>query len=181
MEELAYGVAVSCPGVSLLESDLNYWKNEHRETLETDLEKAAATERYVFEFIAGNLRRENLDSILAAVSAKPWYNALWIPDLDKVQHDSKLNYDPLPYFNKMQQPVLIVQGMSDEIIPPNSYLVISETLKNGGNTTCDTLLLKGANHSMYFTGNSDFPYWSKLHPDYLKGMGDWIKSTIAGE
>ena len=29
LESLEYGVAVSCPGVSLLESDLNYWKNRN--------------------------------------------------------------------------------------------------------------------------------------------------------
>lgn len=181
LKELAYGVAVSCPGVSLLESDLNYWQNEHRAALGPDLDKAAAAERNVFEFIAGNLTREDLDGLLADAASESWYSALWIPDLNEVQPDSKLNYNPLPYFEKTRQPVLIIQGMSDEIIPPNSYLTISEILKKGGNTTVDTMLLDGTNHSMYFMGKSDFPYWSKLHADYLEGMSDWINSTTAVE
>ncbi len=44
----------------------------------------------------------------------------------------------------------------------------------------DTLLLEGASHSMYYVGESDFPYWSKLHPDYLVSIKDWI-TAIAEE
>jgi len=36
------------------------------------------------------------------------------------------------------------------------------------------VLLEGASHSMYFVGDSDFPYWSKLHPNYITTIKEWV-------
>jgi hypothetical protein len=30
---------------------------------------------------------------------------------------------------------------------------------------------------MNYVGESDFPYWSKLHPDYLKTIKNWINTV----
>jgi dipeptidyl aminopeptidase/acylaminoacyl peptidase len=91
--------------------------------------------------------------------------------------DKKLLYSPVQYFEKVQQPILIVQGTMDEIIPPNSHEIISNALKNANNTDYETILLEGASHSMYYVGESDFPYWSRLHPDYLTTIEDWMNSV----
>ena len=48
LESLEYGVAVSCPGVSLLESDLNYWKNRNAEIIGNEIEAATKLQRKVF-------------------------------------------------------------------------------------------------------------------------------------
>jgi len=31
---------------------------------------------------------------------------------------------------------------------------------------------------MYNAGKSDFPYWAKLHNDYLKNIDEWINLTF---
>lgn len=62
----------------------------------------------------------------------------------------------------------------DRIIPANSYELISEALKKAGNTGFEVVLLEGASHSMHKVGQSDFPYWSKLHPDYVTTIEDWV-------
>ena len=71
----------------------------------------------------------------------------------------------------------ILQGKMDEIIPANSIELISDALKKSGNANFKTVLLDGASHSMHQVGESDFPYWSKLHPDYLTTIENWINTV----
>jgi dipeptidyl aminopeptidase/acylaminoacyl peptidase len=177
LKNLKYGIVVSCPGVTLLESDLNYWKNRNVEIVGKDIDEATIVQGKVFEFIAGNLSRKDVEKTLNNEKSNSWFKHIWVPNLDEVQTDKKLLYSPIPYFETTQQPILILQGTLDEIIPANSYEIISEALTKSGNKSFETILLEGASHSMYFVGESDFPYWSKLHPDYLKTIENWIKSN----
>ena len=100
-----------------------------------------------------------------------------MPNLDEVQTDKKLLFSPIPYFETTKQPILILQGTKDEIIPSNSYETISEALIKSDNANFKTVLLEGASHSMYYVGESDFSYWSKLHPDYLITIENWINTV----
>ncbi|MBO0322770.1 hypothetical protein J0X14_10715 [Muricauda sp. CAU 1633] len=177
LENLQYGIAVSCPGVSLLESDLNFWKNRNAETIGNEIEDAAKLQRKVFEFIGGKIAREDLEKAIDAEKSKSWFTHIWVPNLDEVQVDKKLLYTPIPYFETTKQPILIVQGKMDEIIPPNSHSLISEAIEKSGNDNFKTVLIEGASHSMYDVGESDFPYWSKLHPDYVTTIKDWVNSV----
>ena len=177
LNSLKYGIAVSCPGVSLLESDLNYWKNRNAELLGNHLEEAAQMQRQVFEHIAGKISRVDLEKMIETKKSASWFKNIWVPNLDEVQIDKKLLYSPIPYFETTKQPILILQGTKDEIIPLNSYEIISKALITSGNHNYKTVLLEGASHSMYYVGESDFPYWSKLHPDYLATIDNWIHTV----
>jgi pimeloyl-ACP methyl ester carboxylesterase len=179
LPELQFGISVSCPGSTLLESDLNAWKNEHAETLGSDLENAAGLQRQVFEHIAGILPRPDLERALIENRSQPWFSQIWVPDLEEVQTDPKLLYGPLPYFEHVLQPLLLVQGTRDEIIPLNSARVISAALDRAGNDRYQVVLLQDADHAMYYAGESDFPYWAKLHPDYLTNLEHWL-DTFSG-
>jgi predicted esterase len=176
LKELKYGIVVSCPGTTLLESDLNYWKNRNTKNLGINIEQATSFERKVFETIAGNISKETLEKEINLIKSQDWYTMVWIPKLDEIEIDKKLNYTPIPYFEKTKQPVLIVQGSLDEIIPEDSYEVITEALKKAQNKNYEIVLLQGASHSMYYIGQSDFPYWSKLHPEYVATLENWINT-----
>ena len=119
-----------------------------------------------------------MEKAIETEKSKPWFTSIWIPNLDEVQTDEKLAYTGVPYFEKTVQPLLIIQGTDDEIIPTDSHVVISEALKKANNKKHTTVLLQNANHSMYNTGKSDFPYWAKLHNDYLKTIDEWIHSNF---
>jgi hypothetical protein len=177
VESLEYGVVISCPGVSLLESDLNYWKNKNAELVGNEIADAIELQRKVFEFIAGKITKPALQKAIDSQRSKSWFKQIWIPDLEEVQTDKKLLYSPIPYFETTKRPILIIQGKMDEIIPVNSYVIISDAIKKSGNDNFKTVLLEGASHSMYNVGESDFPYWSKLHPDYLTTIEDWINTV----
>ena len=174
LKDLKYGIAVSCPGSTLLESDLNYWKNRNIEKLEDNIEEATNFERKVFETIAGENSIEALEKEINAAKSKAWFNMVWIPNLNEIEIDRKLKYSPLPYFEKIKQPILIVQGSMDEIIPENSYEMITKSLEKAQNKAYEIILLEGASHSMYDVGQNDFPYWSKLHPKYISVLENWI-------
>lgn len=176
LKELKYGIAVSCPGTTLLESDLNYWKNRNTKNLGINIEQATSFERKVFETIAGNISKETLEKEINLIKSQDWYNMVWIPKLDEIEIDKKLNFTPIPYFEKTKQPLLIVQGSLDEIIPEDSHEVITEALKKAQNKNYEIVLLQGASHSMYDIGQSDFPYWSKLHPEYVATLENWINT-----
>ena len=64
----------------------------------------------------------------------------------------------------------------DEIIPEDSYQIISQSLEKAHNKTFEIVMLEGASHSMYDVGQSDFPYWSKLHPKYMDILENWINN-----
>lgn len=176
LKDLKYGIAVSCPGSTLLESDLNYWKNRNKETLGENIEEAYKFERKVFETIAGEISKETLQKEINAAKSQEWFDKVWVPNLNEIEIDKKLKYTPLPYFEIIKQPVLIVQGGLDEIIPPNSYEIITEALEKGQNKAYEIILLEGASHSMYDVGQIDFPYWSKLHPRYIGLLENWINN-----
>ena len=177
LENLNYGIVVSCPGVSLLESDLNYWRNRNADVIGNEIDTAANFQRKVFEFIAGKLSRTDLEKDINNEKTNSWFANIWVPNLDEVQTDKKLLFSPIPYFETIKQPILILQGTKDEIIPANSYETISEALIKSGNDNFKTVLLEGASHSMNNIGKSDFPYWSKLHPDYLTTIENWINTV----
>jgi hypothetical protein len=177
LENLNYGIVVSCPGVTLLESDLNYWRNRNAKLLGNHLDDATLLQRKVFEFMAGKLSRADLEKAINSKKSASWFANIWVPNLDEVQPDKRLLYSPIPYFEKTRQPILIMQGKMDEIIPVNSYLLITDALKKSGNDNYKTVLLEGASHSMSNIGGSDFPYWFKLHPDYLTTIENWINTV----
>jgi uncharacterized protein len=174
---LKYGIAVSCPGVTLLESDLNYWRNRNADIIGNEIDAATKFQRKVFEFIAGKLSRTDLEKAIDNEKSSSWFTNIWVPNLDEVRTDKKLLYSPIPYFETTKQPILILQGTKDEIIPANSYETISEALIKSDNDNFKTVLLEGASHSMNNIGKSDFPYWSKLHPDYLTTIVNWINTV----
>lgn len=173
LPELKYGISVSCPGSTLLESDLNAWKNNNSVISEEGVD----LQRKVFEYIAGTLERSEVEKAIEVEKSKTWFPNIWIPNLDEVKTDEKLRYSPMPYFQKTKQPILVIQGTMDEIIPKKSHEIISSALEEAGNCDYKIVQLKDADHSMYQVGQTDFPYWAKLHDDYLKTIEDWVNTV----
>lgn len=174
IENLAFGIVVSCPSTSLLESDLNYWKNNNQSIIEDKyFNEAFNLERLVYQYIGGLTTRNELEQEINLNKNKPWFSKLWIPNLSEVEIDRKLQFTPMPYFKLINQPLLIIQGTKDEIIPEESSASIFKVLKNIQKNS-KVVLLSDANHSMQSVGKSDFPYWPMPHPDYLTTIYNWL-------
>ena len=172
---LAFGIVVSCPASTLLESDLNFWKNRNIEAIGVEnIDAAMSMQNAVFQYIAVNLSKQSLEEEIEKNSRQSWFHKVWVPELDQVDFDAKLNYSPLPYFKDNTSAMLVIEGTNDEIIPVQSLRTIKKTISRKGHKKNKFVTLKGADHSMMFKGKSDFPYWSSLHPDYMKTMLKWI-------
>ena len=175
LPELMFGIAVSCPGSTLLESDLNYWKNRHKTILSSKhLDLATEMQKSVFQYISGDLSKDQLEVSIEVNKNESWFEYIWIPAPEEVETDLKLNYSPLPFFELVKQPLLVLQGSMDEVIPTSSLRTIKKSIPSNKRSKNKYLMLKGADHSMMFKGESDFPYWQALHPDYTNTMLKWI-------
>lgn len=73
LPDLNYGIVVSCPGVTLLESDLNYWKNSNSNEIGDDLDEAVNLQGDVFRFIAGTLSKNDLEKLIKSKKDKGWF------------------------------------------------------------------------------------------------------------
>lgn len=174
--KLGFGIAVSCPSSTLLESDLNYWKNRNIELIGKDhIDEASNLQEAVFQYIASNLSKQTLELKIEENRSKTWFHNIWIPDLEQVEFDKKLNYSPLPYFKDNNSPMLIIEGTEDKIIPASSLDKIKKVIGPKKNEKTKFISLKGADHAMMFRGKSDFPYWTSLHPDYMDVMLKWME------
>ena len=71
--------------------------------------------------------------------------------------------------------MLVIEGTQDMIIPSSSLDEIKKVIGPQRNKKTKFISLKGADHAMMFQETSDFPYWTSLHPDYIKVMFNWIR------
>ncbi len=170
---LQSGIAISTPGCSLLESDLNFMMNRLRNEIDlADLSTAKTVQRAVFEYLAGHLTKSELNSVLKANEEKDFYKHLWIPELTTEIYE-ELSYSPMPHFEKLQRPVLVLQGGSDIVIPEESHSNIKQALDIARNTSSKIVLIEKANHSMTMV-DPQFPYWNIVHPDYYETVEKWL-------
>lgn len=174
MADLGFGISISCPKGTLLESDLNHWKNLNYEKIRKDnINQALELQGASYNYLAGNISYDSVLEIKNKYANEDWLRFVWIPEQD-VQKDYKLNFSGLPYFEKVTQPVLVIQGLSDNIIPEDSYRAIEQALKKSDSKDCEILTLENTTHSMTYV-NNEFPYFQLLPPNYLTVINDWLK------
>ncbi|MEQ8471800.1 MAG: CocE/NonD family hydrolase [Marinoscillum sp.] len=174
MPNLGFGISVSCPSGTLLESDLNHWRNLNYEKVgESNIDQAVKVQKAGYDYLAGNISYQSLLDTENENSDKDWFGNVWIPKQD-VQKDYKLNFSGLPYFRKITQPVLVIQGLSDNVIPEDSYRVIERALKKSDSKKYKVLTLENTNHSMTYL-DKEFPYFQLLPRDYLIVINDWLE------
>jgi len=174
MPDLRFGISISCPDGSLLESDLNHWKNINYNHIGMgNIELAYEVQKAGYDYLAGNISYELLEQLKNENSGEDWLKYVWIPERDG-QKDYKLNFSGLPYFEKITQTILVIQGLSDEVIPLNSYLTIEKAITKSKSTNYQIVTLENTSHSMTWL-NEGFPYFQILSPEYLPLVSDWLK------
>lgn len=174
MPDLGFGISISCPNGTLLESDLNHWKNlNYKQVGKDNINEALKVQKAGYDYIAGNISYESLEAKKKEYSKEDWIKYLWIPERD-VPKDYKLNFSGLPYFEKITQPILVIQGLADEVIPLNSYETIEKAIKKSKSANYKVFTLENTSHSMTYL-NEEFPYFQILSPEYLPVVSDWLK------
>lgn len=174
LPNLAFGISISCPDGTLLKSDLNHWKNLNRDQIGIkNMDHAIKTQEAGYNYLAGNITFESMEQIINKNSSEDWLKYIWIPERD-IQKDYKLNFSGLPYFKKITQPILVIQGLSDNVIPINSYKTIQKAISKSKTITSQVVTLENTSHSMTWL-DEDFPYFQLLSPEYLPLVSNWLK------
>lgn len=172
--DLGFGISISCPAGTLLESDLNHWKKLNRNQIgEKDIYEALKMQEAGYNYLSGNISYELLKLLRNKNASEDWLKYIWIPERD-TQKDYKLNFSGLPYFEKITQPILVIQGLADEVIPLNSYLIIEKAIKKSKSTNYQIATFENTSHSMTDL-NEEFPYFQILSPEYLPLVSNWLK------
>ncbi|MCG2459573.1 prolyl oligopeptidase family serine peptidase [Flavobacteriaceae bacterium F89] len=172
---LKFGISVSCPSGSLLESDLNNWENANIELIGKENIKAAyKVQKAGYDYLANNLSYKKLMAVTKKYKNKSWFKYIWIPE-ENIQKDYKLNFTGLPYFKKLSQPILVMQGLSDNVIPRDSYKIIEKAIKKSESKKYKILTLQNATHSMTILDKA-FPYFQILSPQYLVSIVNWMRT-----
>ena len=175
ISDLKFGISVSCPSGSLLESDLNNWKNTNIDQIgKGNIKVAYEVQKAGYDYLANNLSYKKLNSITSKYSNQDWFKYIWIPE-ENVQKDYKLNFIGLPYFKKISQPILVMQGLSDNVIPKNSYKIIQKAIKKSESKKYEILTLENTTHSMTNLDKA-FPYFQILSPKYLVSIVGWLNT-----
>jgi dipeptidyl aminopeptidase/acylaminoacyl peptidase len=175
MPNVGFGISVSCPSGTLLESDLNHWRNLNYEKIgESNIDQAMKVQKAGYDYLAGNISYQSLLDTENEYSDKDWFGNVWLPKQD-VQKDYKLNFTGLPYFKQIAQPVLVIQGLSDDVIPEDSYKDIEQALKKSDSRKYEVITLENTNHSMTYL-DKEFPYFQLLPSEYLIVINEWLEN-----
>lgn len=173
--ELKFGISISCPSGTLLESDLNNWKNLNIAQIgQENINVAAKVQKAAYDYLANNLSFKKLNAIKNKYINQDWFKYIWIPD-ENIQKDYKLNFSGLPYFKKISQPILVIQGLSDNVIPEKSYKIIEKAIKKSESKKYEILTFENTTHSMTNL-DKEFPYFQILSPKYLVSIVDWLNT-----
>ena len=173
LPDLGFGISISCPGGTLLESDLNHWKNLNINQIgRKNSKRALRMQEAGYNYLAGNIPYESLEQLKKENRREDWLKYVWIPERD-VPKDDRLNFSGLPYFKEITQPVLVIHGLSDEVIPAKSHKTIKRAIRKSKSTRYLCVTLENTSHSMTWL-NNDFPYFQILSPEYLPLVSDWL-------
>jgi uncharacterized protein len=92
------------------------------------------------------------------------------------------NYDPVPAWEQLRQPVLAQWGELDRIaVPQESSQLIRQALDRGDNTHYTIRLVPGVRHNLNRTANGGFDRIHSLPPNYGDVEASWIDRLAQGQ
>jgi dienelactone hydrolase len=111
--------------------------------------------------------RAQIDSAAARVA--------WLPFF--------LDYDPLPTARRVRQPVLILQGATDQQVTPDQAPELEAALRQGGNRDVTLRVFPNLNHLMVLDPDGSPAGYSKLRtnvvdPQVLGTLADWLVARL---
>lgn len=98
-----------------------------------------------------------------------------------VREKSYLSIDPLAFARRVRCPALILQGGSDQHVPPRSAEKLAFAMRESGNRDVSVRIFPGLSHTLLPDPYGLSAGWAALpgfmtSPDVLRAVGDWIDS-----
>jgi uncharacterized protein len=117
-------------------------------------------------------------------------NEKWLPQLGLPPKDHWLykwyppvgNFNPLPFWEKVKVPVLLVYGELDRNTPvAPSVAGIGEALRNANNADFTPVVIPGAVHNLTIQWEANRPFfWWHAAPGYSDLLVGWVKLRFSG-
>ena len=92
-----------------------------------------------------------------------------------------VDFDPVPFLERVQCPVIAFFGEKDGLVPPGGNVAIMEAaLKKAGNKDVTIKVLPGVNHLFQLPGMGSYGYQSsgKTPAGYYDVMIPWLKKRV---
>jgi pimeloyl-ACP methyl ester carboxylesterase len=130
---------------------------------------------------------DELDRAVAKSKSEPWFDRLELP----LQKNDWLyqwyppvgNFNPLPLWERVRVPVLLIYGERDRNTPVAPSLAgIGEALKKAGNSDFTPLIIPGAAHNLTIQWQSGEPFfWWYAAPRYSDLLTAWVRMRFSGK
>lgn len=180
---VAFVIAGATYGGTVFEQDLYRISNSLKRSELSQLDQGKAFAFYR-RFIQAARTGQGIDALLAAgdsVKAEAWYQWLGIPPREDWLWDFYPpvgNFDPLPVWERVTVPTLLLYGQNDQLIPVDSSLVrIGRAMDRGGNTRWAAVILPRAAHNFTISPGPDEPFeWRRVAPGLPDIVLGWVKA-----
>ncbi len=193
--DVAFVIASAASGISPDKQSIFHRANVMREEgfsedavkIATDLrEKLYATGKMLLNNDPNAVtERQKISLELAKYAKEPWLDAAALPpnlDEDKPSRGALelLFFQPVPMWEKVKVPVLLVWGDKDTVVPvAEGRKIIEDTLSKNGNKDVTVKIFPNVDHGIVIVNakkNSDFP---RAALDYYESMVDWLVAQVA--
>jgi pimeloyl-ACP methyl ester carboxylesterase len=179
---VAFIVAGATYGGTVFEQDLYRVSNSLKRSELTEADQAKAFAFYR-RFIQAARTGAGIDALLASgdsVKAEAWYQWLGIPPREHWLwsfYPPVGNFDPLPVWQRVTVPTLLLYGQNDQLIPVDTSLVrIGRALDRGGNTRWAAVILPRAAHNLTISPAPGEPFeWRRVAPGLPDIVLGWVK------
>jgi hypothetical protein len=190
--DAAFLILIAPPGVTLGEAEA--WDDEfnlRKQGFPDDvIARSNQINAQLNEYLRTGKGRAEIETALQNARREKWFAQTDLPETAPSSRASSayggLDFDlnPLPFFQKVKVPLLVVFGELDNRIPPQkSVAQIEQALKDGGNVDFDIKIFPGADHSIRLP-NGKRPDtggkwdWARIAPGYMETVLDWTQKRV---
>lgn len=179
-KDVAFVIAAAAFGTLQYEQDLYRVRNGIRNAGFSEAETAKAMAFYSQWVDVGRTGQgwDELEATIPKVQNEKWFGWVEPPPKDSwvwKWYPPVANYNPLPYWEKVSVPVLLIYGERDQNTPAAlSILKIDQALRRARNSDYTIVELPRAAHDLTVSPEPGQPFeWRRDAPGYVELMIDW--------
>ncbi len=186
---VAFVIAAAAIGTGqLYTQDLYRTRNELVDggLQEPDLSRAMALYTQWLTFARTSEGWDELEKAMTAARNEKWFAGLELPeskdDWIYKWYPAVGSFNPLPLWERVKVPVLLIYGERDRNTPVDPSLTgIGEALRKAGNTDFTPVIIPGAAHNLTIQWQPDEPFfWWHGAPGYVDLLTAWVRARFSG-
>ena len=132
------------------------------------------------EWVKGEIERLEKEGKFDALNANGMDNPKFLQFYRGI-----LNFDPVPFWEKVRCPVLAIYGDKDTLVPPSENRPrLEEALRKAGNMGLQLQQIPSADHAILFTKSGsmkEFPFHTRFAPEFFPILSAWAQKLAAGK